>query len=270
MTAAPSQAAARPVGSAVALSATGITKLYPAKDGRTTGISGISLDIAEKTVVAVVGRSGSGKSTLLRTMAGLVTPDSGEVLCQGAPVTGPPPQLRCVFQDYGESLFPWTTVLGNVEFGARHGPAATRADRRRRAREALRLVGLPDVDDRYPWELSGGMQQRASIARALASQPRILLLDEPFGAVDALSRARLQDMLQEVSARLELTTVFVTHDLDEAVYLADRVVVVDQRGEGLTADLPITLPRPRHPVDSRESETFLSVRRALLETVLQP
>ena len=232
-----------------------------------TAISDISLGIAGGTITAVIGRSGCGKSTLLRIMAGLLQPSAGAIRIDNAIVQGPPQNVRYVFQDYGESLFSWATVRKNVEFGARYARPACQ-DIEAAARLNLARVGLNHAADRYPWELSGGMQQRVAIARALASTPKLLLMDEPFGAVDALSRASLQDMIQTIWSELSLTIVFVTHDLDEAIYLADRVVVLHPAGDGVLEDTLIDLPRPRDQLHTRENPSFLRYRRKLLEFVL--
>jgi NitT/TauT family transport system ATP-binding protein len=247
----------------------GVSKEY--RGGRTSvrAISDISLSIADGSIVAVIGRSGCGKSTLLRLMSGLLLPTEGSVRLDGAAVEGAPPELRYVFQDYGESLFPWATVQRNVEFGARCAPPSAEHPTQIALRN-LALVGLADVGQRYPWELSGGMQQRVAIARAVASSPRWLLMDEPFGAVDALSRAGLQDMIQRIRRELQLTIVFVTHDIEEAVYLADRVIVLEPTGGGILKDVSIELAGTRTQVATRESTTFLHYRRQLLELVIGP
>lgn len=240
-------------------------KRYDGAAGLVTALDGVSLTVGRGDFVTLIGRSGCGKSTLLRLIAGLVAPTAGEVAVNGRPVDGPPPAARYVFQDYGDSLFPWKTVTRNVEFGIRHG---RREGPRPQPRAFLDLVGLGHAGDRYPWELSGGMQQRVAIARALASAPQILLMDEPFGAVDALSRAGLQDMILRVWAELGLTVVLVTHDIDEAIYLADRVVVLDPTGRGVLADVAVDLPRPRSQIGTRDDARFTALRRRLAELVL--
>jgi len=237
------------------------------------GLSPVDLSVAEGAFVSVVGRSGCGKSTLLRLMAGLETPSSGAIRIDGGRVHSPPPSVRYLFQNYGESLLPWKTVGGNVRFGLRHAyrdiPTPQGASSERAAiEEKLAEVGLAGTADRYPAELSGGMQQRVAIARALAANPKILLLDEPFSAVDALSRANLQDLLQRVWKTHELTIVFVTHDIDEALYLSDRVVVLSPDGGGIQLDVEVPLPRPRHQIDTRKHADFLELRSELLARVL--
>jgi NitT/TauT family transport system ATP-binding protein len=246
----------------------GASKTYQSGRREVVALRPVSLDIAEGSFVAVVGRSGCGKSTLLRLLAGLLTPSAGSVRVGGEAIALRPPRTaRFIFQDYATSLLPWKTVAHNVAFGIRHAvgdPGGEDPD------YYLRLVGLGDAGNRYPWQLSGGMQQRVAIARAIASRPRFLFMDEPFSAVDALSRARLQDITLRVWAELALTVVFVTHDMDEAAYLADRVLVMAPSGSGILADVAIDLPRPRDPLLTRETAAFLDYRRQLLQAVLGP
>jgi NitT/TauT family transport system ATP-binding protein len=244
-----------------------VAKHYERGATSATALRDVSLSIQRGSFTTIVGRSGSGKSTLLRILAGLVDPTVGSVTYDGVEASRPRAEVRYVFQDYGQSLFPWRRVAGNVAFGAKHG-GVPRAERAAAAAQALELVGLSDAAGKYPWELSGGMQQRVAIARALASRPKVLLMDEPFGAVDALSRTTLQDVLLDIWRRLELTIVLVTHDIDEAVYLADRVLAMDPAGVGFCADVDISLPRPRSQVSTRESEEFLRHRRELLQVVM--
>jgi NitT/TauT family transport system ATP-binding protein len=227
----------------------------------------VSVSIAPESFTVIVGRSGSGKSTLLRALAGLQPATVGSVDYAGSPVTANREQLRYVFQDYGQSLFPWLSVLGNVRFGSKQG-GVPKAHRDEVARDALAKVGLAHVADRKPYELSGGMQQRVAIARALASAPRVILLDEPFGAVDALSRSNLQDTIQKVWAETGTTIVFVTHDIDEAIYLGDRVLVMDPHGNGIALDRTIEIERPRDQEFSRDNPLFNEYRHELLRTVV--
>ncbi|MEN3539629.1 ABC transporter ATP-binding protein [Microbispora sp. ZYX-F-249] len=255
-------------GTGTLLTADDVAKTYRTRRREVTALRGLSLDIAAGEFVALVGRSGCGKSTLLRLLSGLLPVTAGQIRVAGQPIDGPPRQARCVFQDYAQSLLPWKTVAGNVRFGLRHAyePAAGGHDEL--VAHYLDLVGLGHAADRYPWELSGGMQQRAAIARALAARPQLLLMDEAFSGVDALSRAKLQDVLLHAWAEEGLTVVFVTHDIDEAVYLADRVVVLHPEGRGVLADVRTDLPRPRGQVPTRESPEFLHHRRELLHLVL--
>jgi len=251
----------------IAVAVEAVAKTFKAGRQETQALGDVSLTVRSGEFLSLVGRSGSGKSTLLRLIAGLLAPTKGRVVVDRQVVDGPPGSARYVFQDYGESLFPWLSARDNVAFGAR----SAGDDRRAALRSAdhfLNLVGLQTAASRYPWELSGGMQQRLAIARALASRPRLLLMDEPFGAVDALSRAKLQDLILSLWAELDLTVILVTHDIDEAVYLSDRVVVLEAAGQGLETDTRIDLPRPRDQLASREDPRFTRYRRDLLEKVL--
>jgi len=204
-----------------------------------------------------VGPSGCGKTTLLRCAAGLLRPTAGTVRLDGEPVTGPPPGLAVVFQEYGRSLFPWLRVADNVALPLRNRP---RAERRRLVDDALAAVGLADAHRAYPWQLSGGMQQRVAIARAVAYQPRVLLMDEPFAAVDAQTRADLEDLIRDVWRRLGVTLLFVTHDIDEAVYLGQRVIVLSAAPTTVAEDLPIDLPDSRDQLTTRADPRFTQLR----------
>jgi NitT/TauT family transport system ATP-binding protein len=225
----------------------------------------VSFAVGEGELLAVVGPSGSGKTTLLRLLSGLSTPSEGEVLVDGRRVERPPREVALVFQDYSRSLFPWLTVIRNVMFPL-HGVGLRKAERVARASAVLAEMGLDDVSHKYPWELSGGMQQRVAIARALVSRPEILLLDEPFASVDALTRAELQDVLLRVHGTREgrpVTIVHVTHDIDEAVYLADRVLVFSRAPGRVVGSIGVGLPRPRSQRATRSSAAFLACRDEL-------
>jgi NitT/TauT family transport system ATP-binding protein len=230
-------------------------------------LSGLGLEIANSEFVSIVGRSGSGKTTLLRVLGGLLTPDScSTVHYRGAPVDGPPDGVVMVFQDYSASLLPWRTAEKNVALGLEGRGVAAR-ERRERVAEALEMVGLADRAGDRPWRLSGGMQQRIQIARALAMQPSVLLMDEPFGALDALTRGALEDELLGVYGRTGATVVFVTHDIDEAVYLSDRVVVLRGPPATAAADIRVGCPRPRDQLETKESDAFLEARHAVYEAI---
>jgi NitT/TauT family transport system ATP-binding protein len=237
-----------------------------AAPGAPAALESVTFTVARGEFVAIVGPSGSGKTTLLRCVAGLLHPTGGEVRLAGAPVRDVPEDLAIVFQDYGRSLFPWMRVRDNVDLPLRHLrlPAA---ERRERTEAALAEVGLQDAMDKFPWQLSGGMQQRVAIARAVAYRPQILLMDEPFGSVDAQTRADLQDMALEVWRAHDSTVLFVTHDIDESVYLAERVVVLSQPPATVAADIPIDLPRPRDQIETRASAAFVRLRAEVAQLI---
>jgi len=247
-----------------------VAKRYPGKDGKfTEALASIDLNVNKGEFLAIVGPSGGGKSTLLQIVAGLTAASSGQVLLNGRPVTAPPPEAVYLFQQYSKSLFPWRTVGSNVVFAFERRTDLSLREKRERSREYLARVGLADFFDHYPWQLSGGMQQRVTIARALAAEPRALLMDEPFSAVDALTRLELQSLILDIWHKAEdLTVVLVTHDVDEAVYLADRVAVLSQRPSKVVRVFEPNLPRPRHPIETREDPIFLQHRHALLDLLL--
>jgi len=218
----------------------------------------LRFDIAEGEFLTIVGPSGCGKSTLLKIIAGLVAPSSGSVRLRGAPVSAPPREMIYVFQQYEKSIFPWLSVRDNVAFGLRD--ARERTERTRRFIERVHLEGYESY---YPSQLSGGMQQRVALARALACQPAVLLMDEPFSAVDALTRASLQQLVLELWQELRLTVLFVTHDVDEAVFVSSRVLALAGRPARVDIDRPIELPYPRDPVRSHEDPRFIARRSEL-------
>jgi NitT/TauT family transport system ATP-binding protein len=225
----------------------------------------VTFDVAEGELLGIVGASGCGKTTLLRLLCGLTAPSEGVVLLDGRPIVRPPREVAIVFQDYSRSLFPWLTVAKNVTFPLRKA-GLSKAGKIARAREVLREMGLHDVEDKYPWQLSGGMQQRVAIARALVSHPEVLCLDEPFASVDALTRAELQDVLLRVHGGREgrsATVVHVTHDIDEAVYLADRVLVMGSNPGRVVGAIDVRLARPRSQTETRSSSRFLEVRNEI-------
>ena len=218
-----------------------------------------NLEIADGEIVTVVGPSGCGKSTVMNIAAGLLPLTSGQCLVHGKAVTGPGPDRGVIFQQY--ALFPWLTVRKNVEFGLKlQGMAAS--ERRKRAEHYIEMVGLTDFADALPKMLSGGMKQRCAIARAYAVNPEVLLMDEPFGALDALTRVRLQEQLLETWSQDKRTIMFITHDVDEAVFLANRVIVMAARPGRLKEVIDVNLPYPRND-DIRLSEEFLRIRNAV-------
>jgi NitT/TauT family transport system ATP-binding protein len=243
-----------------------LAKSYQSRDHTTEAIAGVSFTVAPGEFVCIVGPSGCGKTTLLKCLAGLLTPSSGEVLLKGEPVRKPPPQMGFVFQDYSDSLLPWLRVDSNVTFPLRHKgvPASRRAEL---AEQTLRVVGLSEFARHYPWQLSGGMQQRVAIARALAYEPEILVMDEPFASVDAQTRGDLEDLLLEVWAEYGVTTVFVTHDIDESVYLSDRVIVLSSRPAAVESVVRVALPRPRDQIATKQQPEFAALRTEVLRTI---
>ncbi|MFE7169140.1 ABC transporter ATP-binding protein [Streptomyces sp. NPDC057616] len=229
--------------------------------GDQTVLHDISLSVPEGQLLCVVGPSGCGKSTLLRTVAGLQPASEGSVTFDGTPVTGVPDQLAVVFQDYGRSLYPWLTVRDNVALPLRRR-GLRRAERRAEAERILERVGLEGAGRRHPWQLSGGMQQRVAIARALVCRPALLLMDEPFGSLDAQTREDLEDLLLEVHRTDGATIVFVTHDIDESVYVGDRVVVLSPGpASRVVLDLAVELPGRREQIGTRGLPEFVALRR---------
>ncbi|MEV4523043.1 ABC transporter ATP-binding protein [Micromonospora tulbaghiae] len=237
----------------------GVGKTYRARERTVDVLTAIDLSVSEGEFVALVGPSGCGKTTLLKIVAGLLPATAGQIRFAGRPVTEPPPGLGVVFQEYGRSLYAWKTVRQNVELPLRHLDLS-RARRRELVADALDAVGLGAAGDAYPWQLSGGMQQRVAIARAIAYRPRLLLMDEPFSAVDAQTRADLEDLVAALWKRYGMTIVFVTHDIDEAVYLSQRVVVLGTGVRGVQADIPVDLPAEREQIGTRSSAPFGELR----------
>jgi NitT/TauT family transport system ATP-binding protein len=247
-----------------------LAKSYRQAGGVTTAaISNISCQVEPGEFVSFVGPSGCGKTTLLMTIAGLLAPSGGRVTVNGKEVSGPPPDLVLLFQEYNKSLFAWRTVLGNVRFGLE-----ARGDRSShavgKARALIDLVGLKGFENHYPWELSGGMQQRVAIARALAYEPKVLLMDEPFGSLDALTRLELEDALLRLWAELKTTILFITHDIEEAIYLSDRIWVLSRRPSQIIEELPIDFPRPRHQVSTRANARFMELRNNIYSRISNP
>lgn len=226
----------------------------------------VSFDVADSQFVCLLGPSGCGKTTLIRIAAGLAKADVGRVIVDGKPVTGPGDDRALVFQSYG--LLPWRSVLRNVEFGLELG-GVPKAQRREIARQNIERVGLKGFESHYPHQISGGMQQRVGLARALARDPSLLLMDEPFAAVDMQTRETLQDELLKVWSESRRTVIFVTHSIDEAIYLADRVIVMQAKPGRIAADIPITLPRPRFSYDVKATPEFGELRHQCREALVQ-
>jgi NitT/TauT family transport system ATP-binding protein len=223
-----------------------------------TALQDVNLEVAEGELVSIVGPSGCGKSTLLRCVAGLMHPGEGRVVLNGRQITDVPDDLAVVFQDYSRSLLPWLSVRDNVALPLRRRDRP-KVERRRDALEALEAVGLGGAGQKYPWQLSGGMQQRVSIARALAYRPTLLLMDEPFGSVDAQTREDLEDLILRVRGE-GMTILLVTHDIDESVYVGDRVAVLSRAPGRNSADLAVGLPPGRDQITTRELPEFVHLR----------
>jgi NitT/TauT family transport system ATP-binding protein len=254
-------------GAVPVVSLRNVRKVYGSATGPKTALQDITFDVARGEFACVVGPSGAGKTTLLRTLAGLAQPTSGEALFEGTPLRSVPPGIGVVFQDYGRSLYPWLTVARNVDLPLRVR-GVQRTERARRVAEVLASVGLPDAGRSYPWQLSGGMQQRVAIARSLAYRPDLLLMDEPFASVDAQTRFELEDLILRVRQEFGVTVVFVTHDIDEAVYLADRVIAISKSPGVVTEIVDITLARPRDQITTKADPAFARYREHLLRLVM--
>jgi NitT/TauT family transport system ATP-binding protein len=240
-------------------------KVFHGRAGEVTALRDISFEVRRREFICVIGQSGCGKSTLIRILAGLDEPTSGQVLLDGKSISGPGPDRGMVFQGY--TLFPWLTVKRNVMFGMlSKGVGAMKAEAD--ARMWIEMVGLTQFVDAYPHQLSGGMKQRVAIARALANQPRILLMDEPFGALDAQTRASMQSYLLQIWQNVDVTIFFITHDLDEAIYLADRIIVLGARPGHIEEIIQVPVPRPR----TREQmlDPYFLATKARVEHLIHP
>lgn len=234
--------------------------------GGKTIIENLDLEVRPGEFLCIVGASGCGKTTALRLAAGLYGPTSGAVTFDGEPITGPRREVAIVFQDYGKALLPWRTAAGNISLALEASRVPAR-ERSSRIEALLRKVGLPGHADKYPTEMSGGMQQRLQIARCLAQEPTTLLMDEPFGALDAMTRQGLQDEVLSLTQTSQTTVIFVTHDLDEAIYLGDRVIGLLPHPGRIGIELDVDLPRPRDQLATREHPEFLRLRRRLFDFI---
>jgi NitT/TauT family transport system ATP-binding protein len=235
--------------------------------GDLLAVKDATFDVKEGEFISIVGPSGCGKTTLLKMICGLLEPSSGQVKIHEQQVTSSVPEMILVFQDYSRSLFPWLSVRNNVLFPLKNRSDLNSAEKERRAQEAIQAVGLEDSFDQYPWQLSGGMQQRVAIARAIAFRPEILLLDEPFASVDALTRAELEDLVLRLQAKFKITILLVTHDIDEAVYLADRVFVLGPPPSVVIRAVTVELPSPRSQTETRSNPRFLEIRNEIHDLI---
>jgi len=250
----------------VTLQVKNLNKEFNSAQGKVTALKDISFETYKREFVCVIGPSGCGKSTLIRILAGLETPTSGQVLLDGNQVDGPSQERGMVFQGY--TLFPWLTIKRNVMFGLEMA-GHSRAGSEEQAYQWIDLVGLSKFADAYPHQLSGGMKQRVAIARALANQPRILLMDEPFGALDAQTRAKMQSYIHEIWKNIDVTILFITHDLDEAIYLADRILVLKAHPGEVNEVIEVPVPQPRSAEDLLSPE-FLATKKRLEELIHPP
>ncbi|MDA8372257.1 MAG: ABC transporter ATP-binding protein [Nocardiopsaceae bacterium] len=248
------------------LEVTGLQKIYRDREREVEAVRDLTFQLTEGELACLVGPSGCGKTTLLKCIAGLMEPTSGTVELAGRSVTGPPPDMAVVFQEYGRSLFPWLTVQGNIELPLKE----KKLPKKRRGElvaESLEAVGLSGSARAYPWQLSGGMQQRVAIARAIAYEPRVLLMDEPFAAVDAQTRADLEDLIRDLWNRFDMTVLFVTHDIDEAVYLGQRVLVLSSSPTVVQDDVSINLPSVRDQLTTRSDARFTELRTRIYSEI---
>ena len=243
-------------------------KVYEGGGRAVEAVRDLTFSVTAGELVCVVGPSGAGKTTLLKCIAGLLAPTSGEVVLEGETVTSPPAGMAVVFQEYGRSLFPWMSVRSNVELPLRE-KGVPKARRTELVEESLSAVGLADVDAAYPWQLSGGMQQRVAIARAVAYEPHILLMDEPFAAVDAQTRADLEDLVRSLWHRLGVTLLFVTHDIDESIYLGQRVLVLSASPTVVMEDVLVDLPAERDQLSTRSAPRFAELRTHVYSLIQQ-
>jgi NitT/TauT family transport system ATP-binding protein len=247
----------------------GIKKVYEGKERTVEAVRDLTFSVDQGEFVCIVGPSGSGKTTLLKIISGLLDPTDGEVLMEGKRVQGPPPGMAVVFQEYGRSLFPWMTVRENVELPLKQKKVPTQR-RTQLVEESLSAVGLAEAHTAMPWQLSGGMQQRVAIARAIAYEPHVLLMDEPFAAVDAQTRADLEDLVRDLWHRFQVTTLFVTHDIDESVYLGQRVLILSNSPTVVRQDLAVDLPDERDQLHTRSSQRFGELRAQVYSQIHRP
>jgi len=256
------------MASDVMLKVDGLRKVYGSGPSAVEAIGRLDFEVGKNELVCIVGPSGAGKTTFLRTVSGLLAPTEGRVLLEGREVTEPPEGMAVVLQEYGRSLYPWFTVADNVALPLK-AKGIARAERSALVEQALDAVGLAHAGKQYPWQLSGGMQQRVAIARAIAYQPHVLVMDEPFAAVDAQTRADLEDLVRRLWKTLGVTVLFVTHDIDESVYLGQRVIVLSHAPTFVLEEVAIDLPDERDQLSTRSLPEFAALRMRVYELIQQ-
>jgi NitT/TauT family transport system ATP-binding protein len=245
----------------------GLSKVFFVNGNALTVFENLSCRIDKGSFLSIVGPSGCGKSTLLKLISGLEPPSSGEVIFNDQAISGPAKGMIYVFQQYTKSIFPWRTVIQNVQFGLSSYKTLPKRQAQERCLEYIRLVGLEGYENYYPYQLSGGMQQRVCIARALICQPDVLLMDEPFSAVDALTRAILQELIMKIWETIPVTILFVTHDVEEALFLSKRIISLSKSPATIREDVAIDLPYPRDQIRTREDERFTALRHRLFSSI---
>jgi NitT/TauT family transport system ATP-binding protein len=245
-----------------------LSKTYGSGPKAVRAVADVGLETHQGEFLSVVGPSGCGKTTLLQCVAGLIKPSSGTIRFDGQVVNGPPEGLAVVFQDYSRSLFPWMSVVGNVEAALVMRPIS-KSERRERSCQTLASVGLKGMESLYPWQLSGGMQQRVAIARALVTSPELLVMDEPFASVDAQMRIQLEDLLLSLWTQQRATILFVTHDIDEAVYMSDRIIVLSTPPSRVLKEIKVDIERPRDQIETKRFRRFNDIRAEILGCVMQ-
>jgi NitT/TauT family transport system ATP-binding protein len=261
----PSNSAAPACGPIIKTDA--VEKIYSASGQNLVVFDGLSCEIEPRSFLSIIGPSGCGKSTLLKLISGLEPPTKGQIFFNGLPIDGPPKGMIYVFQQYTKSIFPWRTVIQNVAFGLGSDRSLPRSEVRRRCQDYIQLVGLEGYEHYYPYQLSGGMQQRVCIARALICEPVVLLMDEPFSAVDAMTRAILQELILKIWETLPITILFVTHDVEEAVFLSSRIISLGRAPARVKDDVVNGLPYPRDQIRTRDDQRFTALRQKLFAGV---
>jgi NitT/TauT family transport system ATP-binding protein len=256
------RAAGRPI-----IEVKNLKKVYSVHGHTLTVFENLTYRIHRGSFLSIVGPSGCGKTTLLKLISGLELPTGGQVVFDDRAITGPPKGMIYVFQHYTKSIFPWRTVLQNVEFGLRSQKKLSKSETRDRCMDYLAMVGLVGYENYYPSQLSGGMQQRVCIARALICEPDVLLMDEPFSAVDAMTRAILQELLLKIWAAVSVTILFVTHDVEEAVFLSSHIISLSKAPATIKEDLVVDLAYPRDQIGTREDEHFIAMRQRLFSSI---